>query len=100
MARLAEGGAVADWDASRQTGFGEITDTCVFAAWVAKDILPIRHRAQIRRARLDRLFGPHKVNRAGQRQTREPAKPDREHSWNPRSGLGFQLCCAALDAFS
>jgi hypothetical protein len=55
----------ADWAASHEASFGIMTAGDMLASWVAHDILSIRQLVELRRARLERLFGRHRIEYAG-----------------------------------
>jgi hypothetical protein len=55
----------ADWTISRDTSFGSITAGDMFSSWVAHDNLSIRQLVELRRARLERISSPYRIDYAG-----------------------------------
>jgi len=56
----------ADWQASYHADFGEVTAGDMFVSWVAHDNLAIRQLVELRRARLERITLPYRMEYAGE----------------------------------
>lgn len=54
-----------DWKIRYKSKWGSMTASDMFASWVAHDNLHIRQLVELRRARLERIAKPHKIQYAG-----------------------------------
>ena len=55
----------ADWNTTYKSQWGKMKAGDMFASWVAHDNLHVRQLVELRRARIERLTKPHKIQYAG-----------------------------------